>query len=302
MHGELTALLSATCYAVSNLLIRKGQDDTLPSDYGLFPVLLITGVILSITLTIDVSYDRGPLIDKGLAGTMGILFCVLSGLLATLFGRLALYTAISRIGATRGSIIAAMSPLVTLTVALVILRERLTFFDKIGIGVLLVGVFLLLFEQKLFPTRFAPSDVVKSGIAIAVWATLFQGVGYAFRKVGILYPIDSLFAGVVDTWAALILYIVFLSLTGRLVPLLRHYWSHMNLSIVTAGVVMSAAVYLFFEAVSQVPVSTVSVIMGTQPVIVALLAGLFMNKLERLTIATWLSSLIVCVGVILLGI
>ncbi|QSO48278.1 DMT family transporter [Alicyclobacillus mengziensis] len=301
MPGEVTALLAAMSYAVSNLLVRKGQKDTHPADNGLFPILVITGFILLSYLLIDYVRDPSPMIRSN-RWLQGVEFCALSGLIATLLGRLALYRAIAKIGATRGSIVAAMSPLITLGIAITVLQERLNMRDVTGIVMLLSGVLLLLMERKLFPTRFSPGLFVQNGIWLALWATLFQGVGYAFRKIGMQGQIEPAFAGVIDTFAALMAYILILAFLGKLKSYLSYYLTHINLYIISAGFMMATAVFLFFEAVSDVPVSTVSVIMGSQPVIVALLAGIFMNSLERLTWVTAVSAGLVSVGVILLGI
>ncbi|QSO50240.1 DMT family transporter [Alicyclobacillus curvatus] len=301
MPGEVTALLAAMCYAISNLLVRKGQKDTHPSDNGLFPILVITGFILLAYLIVDHVRDPAPIVVNHIL-LRGVLFSALSGLVATLLGRLALYRAISKIGATRGSIVAAISPLVTLVIAVTMLQERLNIRDVSGMVMLLSGVMLLLMERKLFPMRLWPGLFVQNGIWIALWATLFQGVGYAFRKVGMQGRMDPAFAGSVDTFTALMVYIVILAFLGKLKSYLRYYVSHLNIYLISAGFMMAAAVFLFFEAVSEVPVSTVSVIMGSQPVIVALLAGIFMNRLERLTWVTGVSAGLVSVGVILLGI
>lgn len=301
VQGEITALLSAACYAVSNLLLRKGQKDTRPSDNGLFPVLTISGIILLFAFVIDVIEDPAPLVE-GSNWIQGPLFCVLSGIIATLFGRLALYNAIARIGATRGVIFIAVSPFVTLVIALTVLKEKLVLTDFIGIGVLFAGVVLLLFEGRLSHHRFIAPSLIQLGFVIALLASLFQGIGYSFRKIAVLAPMDPVFAGTLDTLAALIGYIIVLAFLGRLRSYVDYYKRHLNIYVIGAGIAAAGAVFLFFDAVMEIPVSTVSVIMGSQPVIVALLAGIFMRKMERLSAITYVSAILVSFGVVLLGI
>ena len=301
MQGEITALLSAACYAISNLLLRKGQKDTHRSDNGLFPVLTIGGLILLFAFIIDVIADPAPLVE-GNNWVTGPIFCMLSGIIATLFGRLALYNAISRIGATRGVIFIAVSPFITLIVALTILGEQLLLTDIIGIGLLFAGVTVLFLEGRTSRYRFASPRLVQLGFLIALSASLFQGIGYSFRKIGVLVPMDPVFAATLDTMAALVGYAIVLSFLGRFRSYMRYYKNHLNVYVAGAGVASAAAVFLFFDAVLEVPVSTVSVIMGSQPVIVALLAGIFMRKMERLSLITYVSAILVSFGVILLGI
>jgi drug/metabolite transporter (DMT)-like permease len=104
-----------------------------------------------------------------------------------------------------------------------------------------------------------------------------------------------------DTWAALLIYVIILGSLGRFKQYVRYYKSHLNLYIICAGFVMAAAVFLFFNAVLKIPVSTISAIMGTQPVLIAILAGIFMKKMERITWVTVASAILVSIGVILMG-
>lgn len=299
MSGEISALISAFCYALSNLLLRKGQRDTLPADNGLFPILFVSGTVLSFNLVMDLIDDPAPLI-VGQHWGKNVLFCILAGVVATLFGRLALYAAIARIGATRGITVIAMAPVVTLVIAVGLLGERIHYTDVIGIGLLSVGIVLLVVEATNRQSRTARTWW-RSGLVIAILAPVFQGIGYSFRKVGVTLPIDPIFASTLDTLAALFTYFAVLRSRGRLRQYFRFYVRNVNLYLVTSGFVTAAAVFFFFDAVSAAPVSTVSVIIGSQPVILAILSGIFLRKAEQLTWMTVASAAVVSAGVSFIG-
>ncbi|GEO24306.1 hypothetical protein AAC03nite_00910 [Alicyclobacillus acidoterrestris] len=300
MPGELSALLATICYALSNMFLRKGQENTLPADNGLFPILAIGGVILTVNLIFDGIDDPAPLLI-GESWLKNVVFCMSAGIVGTFLGRLALYAAIRRIGAIRGIIFIAMAPVVTLMIAISVLGERLTLLDVIGIALLASGIAILVVEGIAYSDRNMFSKVVHSGIVVAVVATLCQGIGYSFRKLGSGIPIDPIFAAALDTLAALFGYVLVLALMGKLRFYIRYYSTHINLWLVASGFLNAAAVFLFFEAVSETNVSVVSMITGSQPVVIALLCGVFMRDLERLTRFTIMSSIFVTFGVVMLG-
>jgi drug/metabolite transporter (DMT)-like permease len=303
LPGEVAALVSAICYAASYILLRKGQAETNTDelDNGLFLILLISSTVLFLCFILKIFTNPSASVISGTDWKRAVGFCVLSGLVGTLFGRLALYAAIARIGATRGVIINAMAPIVTLAIAITILREKFNVSDIYGMLCLVVGMILISVERAWFPSRFI-GGFFKQGVMVAILATLFQGVGHTFRKVGVDTSITAPLAGTLDTLSALVAYTLLLYMFGRFGSVIRPFLKNPNPYIVTAGFVSAAAVLSFFDACDSIPVSQVSMISSIQPVIVALLSSLLMKNLERLTWVTWMSSIIVTLGVVLISV
>ncbi|MCL6444347.1 MAG: DMT family transporter [Alicyclobacillus sp.] len=301
MSGEFAALLSAVCYALSYMFVRKAQTalKTDELDNGLFIVLFVSGTVLSASLIVKFLIRPFPLVS-GEDWELSIGCCVLAGIIGTLLGRLALFAAIVRIGATRGLIVNAMAPIVTLVIAVTMLGEKFHLLDIWGMVLLFLGMLLLSLEKIWFPTR-SIGKLFSQGVVVAVLATLFQGIGFTFRKVGIDTSMTALFAAVLDTVSALSLYVILLVMFGRHKNVIRISKGHVNLYIVAAGFLSAAAVMLFFVASDLIPVSQVSMITAIQPIIVALLSFIFMNKLERLTWVTIVCSVLVTTGVVLVG-
>jgi drug/metabolite transporter (DMT)-like permease len=303
LPGEVAALFSAICYALSYILLRKGQAETKADelDNGLFPILFISSSVLLLCLILKaVLLSPTPLIS-GSDWKISVGFCVLSGLVGTLLGRLALYAAISRIGATRGVIINAMSPIVTLSIAITVLGEKLNLSDSYGMFFLISGMLLLSVERVWFPSRFI-GRLFQQGVVIAILASLLQGVGHTFRKIGVDTSISAPLAATLDTVSALVVYTVLLCGLGRLKSVVSPFVKNPNPYIITAGLLSAAAVLLFFGASDSIPVSQVSMITSIQPVIVALLSAVFMRNLERLTWITLISSILVTLGVVLMSV
>lgn len=301
MAGEVTALLSAVCYAVSYLLLRKYQSDhyTVAFDNGLFNILLIGTISLATALYVHGWLHPSALI-AGNDWMKAVVFCALSGIAGTLFGRLALFAAIARIGATRGVIINALAPLVTLAIAISFLGEEFKWITIVGMGITACGVLLMALERVLFPQRFF-GRWYRQGFAIAAMATLFQGIGYTFRKVGIHTSVTPLGAAAVDMGTALLGYLIILIISRQIRPVIQSALRSLNLTAVATAMLTAAAITLFFAAANKISVSEVSLITATQPAIAALLSSLFMRKLEHLTWLTVACSLFVTVGVVMLG-
>lgn len=299
--GVLTAFIAALCYSVSYLFVRKGQAESNPEDHGLFPVLLISSLTLALALLVKVMRNAAPLV-MGPHQALTISFCILAGILGTCFGRMALYAAIARIGATRGVIIDMLSAFVTLTAAIIFLGEKLRWSNIYGVIGITLGLTLLITERVWFPSRFM-KQLYQSGVAMSFAAALLQGVGHVFRKPSVVSPISPTFAATLDIVAALLLYTLLLGWNGRLTRVLRHYrrTGSSNLYFAAAGCFSAAGVLLFFSASSTIPVSQVSIITSIQPVIVAVLSGVLLAKLEQITWFTVMSSICVTLGVIIMS-
>ncbi len=301
MSGELTALCSAVCYAVSYLLLRKYQSEhqTAAFDHGLFNILLIGTISLAAALGLQAWGHPMPLLTGG-DGLTAIVFCALSGLAGTLLGRLALFAAIARIGATRGVIINALAPLVTLLIAVAFLDEDFQGITIAGMIITAAGVIILALERVLFPQRFF-SHWFRQGITIAAFATVFQGIGYTFRKIGIHTSITPLGAAALDMGAALLGYLLILIISCQMRPIIASALKTLDLTAVTAAILTAAAIVLFFAATNEISVSEVSLITATQPVIVAMLSAVFLRKLEHLTWLTMVCAVLVTAGVVMIG-
>lgn len=298
--GVLSAFIATLCYASSYICIRKGQTDSDPGDHGLFPVLIIGGGTLTIALFVKVLKDATPLI-MGTNKELAILFCILAGVIGTCFGRMALYTAIARLGATRGVIIDMLSAMVTLAIAIAFMGEKFRWFSIYGIFAIVLGISLLVIERASFSSRYV-KRIYRNGVLMGLLAAMLQGVGHVFRKPSAVSPISPTFAATLDIVAALLLYIIVLWVTGRLKRYAYHYATHVNLYFLAAGCLSAAAVLLFFTASAVIPVSRVSMIISTQPVIIALLSRLILSNVERVTWFTFTSSILVTLGVIIISV
>lgn len=297
--GLTTALLCAVCYALSYSFIRKGQSEGAPPDHGLLPILLISALTLDLAVVTMALHH--PMIVTSGKSIHPLIFAVLSGIISTLIGRLLLYRAIHDLGATRGVVVKGLSPVATVAVVAFMLRQPVDYSDIIGLLALAIAVTLLLIERKLTPMRGFSLGFFTNGIALAAFAALSQGIGHAFRQVSVDGGIDPTIAAATDVTAACVGYLLILCVTGRLHRMFIWYVKHINLWLVAAGFSSSAAVMLFFAAVSLLPVTTVSLVVAVEPIFVTLFAVLFFPTLERLTWWSASASIVVAGGIILMN-
>ena len=300
MPGELTAIFAAVCYALSFVLLHLGQsEDELP-DNGLFPILVISSLTFLCALFAG-NMIRGGLLVSSLIHSSSTKYAFLGGVVGTLFGRLALYTSIERLGATRGVVIKTLSPFVTLTLAILFLREVYKPEYTLGLVLLVAGITVVIIEHLKVPVRGYPISYFMTSIGLAFLAANLQGVGHLFRKLSTSTSVSPIWLSAVDLCTATLGYILVLLITGRFFEVIRVYMKHLHFNVITAGVLSAAGVLLFFHSVSQIDVSKVSVIIGAEPVFVALISALISPNLERLTGWTMASTVLVACGVIIIS-
>lgn len=297
MPGEGTALIAAFCYALAYVFLRKGQSESPLPDHGLFPILSLSVLTLGSGLLLFTATGVAS-IQLPEKWPYVLLYSGLSGLIGTWLGRMALYTAIDSIGATRGVVIKSMAPLVTLLIALVLLRERLDDLDTTGMICLISGVALVFVDRSWIQQR-GRLDWLKRGFVLGIGAAVLQGIGHAMRKLATVYGVNPLLSAFFDVTTAFLAYLLWLMFTGHLKHIVRYYVKSRDSYVMAAGFLSAAGVLLFFTAVGQAPVSTVSVIIGTEPVLVAIFSSILLRKLERLTLLTAVACILVATGVIL---
>lgn len=302
MPGELTAVLSALCYSLSYVLLRKGQTTSDPPDHGLFPILFTSAMTLfgaSLWSHLLHSHHTVWLTQNTIRSAC--IFAILAGLIGTLLGRLALYSAISKMGATRGIIVKSLAPLVTFAIAAFILHEGIDEEHLYGIGLFLLSIFLLFCERKFDKTRAFSFQLFQQSLFIALMAALFQGLGHTLRKLAVSYYLLPITAATIDILTAFIVYVMILIIRKKLISLIRFYWKNFNLLLIVAGMLSASGVLLFFEAVATTPVTTVSMIIGIEPVMVSLLTIFILPNQERVTMWAFTAAIAATCGVLIIS-
>jgi len=295
MSGAMWALAAGAGFGVFQALNRqavRGMDVYVAT----FVQLLVSSVVLVAIslLTEDISLVfNAPLI--------AILSFVAAGFLHFLIGWTLLNASQKRIGAARTSPLIATVPLFGAVVAAVTLQEFPTWLEFIGIGIIVLGAYLVSTEG----TDPAANSTQRYA---ALWRTSWMGLAAAFFwalspvfiRVG-LQGLPSPMLGVtIGVTASAISYAVILLWQrerwfGR--PITNEAWTFKLL----AGVLVGLSTWMRWVALDLAPIAVVLALTMISSPLVILLAPLISGKhLERVTLMLWMGMGLILFGALLL--
>jgi drug/metabolite transporter (DMT)-like permease len=293
--GEITALISTLSYALSYLYLNRAQSKQRVPDNGLLPVLVISSSILSLMYMVHQGF--GTSVQQTHLMWKPILLCVTAGVTWNFLGRMTLYSAISRIGATRGVVIKSVAPIITVIVAVVLLNEPIKRGDIVGFIFMLLSICLLVLERLRADVRAHFRTVLVQGILLGLVAACLQGIGHVLRKIGV-ESISPLTGATLDMTSACVAYILYAGWTGNLRSHIRFYRHHVGHEVIAAGILSAVGSLSFFVATNSSPISTVAMILGTQPIFMPILSFLLFRGFERFTWLSYLSIVFVVLGMV----
>ena len=311
--GVLVALAGTALYGTTNVLVRRGSRHGLVGDGYLLTVLfnaLTFGVALA---WLAAAGQLPPLNVAGLLAFAG------AGLTTTFLGRRLQYAALAIIGPARAIPFKVTSPIFTVLLAHLFLGETLSAGLVLGVAAVATGLWLLsrervdeavrqtaaagaqaegLGEKAADQPRWLWTDpAFRKGAALALLSGASFGVGHFLRKLGVL-EIPSEFAGVaVGSWVALGAGWLARMVEGPRTPApsaARPGWLPWEFWM--AGTFTTLAVFLQFVAVRLMPVSTVSVIFASEP-LMSIAAARFLLHDEVLTRRAIVSAALVFGGI-----
>ncbi|SHK76780.1 DMT family transporter [Alicyclobacillus tolerans] len=303
MSGVMFAVLSTLCYSLSYVVLRRGQSEAAITDAGLLPVLIVSTLLLDGFWLINYLTHQQMLLSVLHAPLSSFLYSLLSGILGTFLGRYFLYRAIAAVGATRGIIVKSLSPIFTMAIAFLWLREQPDIGQLVGIGLIGLSIGLLFHEQKIKPLRGITWSFFTSGMSLAFFAATFQGIGHSARKLAVLHNFPSLTAAAMDCTVATIVYF----LVRLIYPPLQNHWSsypwrQTGAYFATAGFLSAVGILFFFAASQNIPISTVAAISGAEPLLVTLFSILFLSQLESFSAYSVFAACLGTLGILTIAI
>ncbi|MCL6454974.1 MAG: DMT family transporter [Alicyclobacillus sp.] len=318
MYAEFTAFASVVAFGLAYLFVNRAQAVGDTSDNGLLPLLSVStaalwAVCLGGAVRAPGAFRLGP------GWPRALLFCALAGVSWNYLSRMALLASIVRIGATRGLVVKAIAPMLTVAIAVGWLGEPLHPGDWIGGGLMLFSIALLVVERGQMADRSAPPytpyrdtrvspgrrwlwahlSPLTQGLLLGIAAALCQATGHLLRKFGTA-GIPPLLGAAVDMTAATLAYLAYLAYlgwTGTLRAHARFYRRHRSPHVLAASLLTAAGVVASFVSIAGAPVATVALILGVQPAIMPLLSKLCFPGFERFTRWSYLAAGVVTAGV-----
>jgi drug/metabolite transporter (DMT)-like permease len=297
MSGAMWALAAGAGFGVFQALNRqavRGMDVYVAT----FVQLLVSSVVL---VAISLFTEDINLVFS--APISAILSFVAAGFFHFLIGWTLLNASQKRIGAARTSPLIATVPLFGAFVAAVTIREVPTWLELIGIGIIVLGAYMVSKEGE----NQADAATVKQRYAAllsASWmglsAAFFWAVSPIFIRIGLQgLPSPMLGVTIGVTASALSYAIILLWQRGRWlgVPITNEAWTFKLM----AGVLVGLSTWMRWVALDLAPIAVVLALTMISSPLVIVLAPLISGKhLERVTAMLWMGTGLILFGALLL--
>ncbi|MBU9712187.1 DMT family transporter [Evansella tamaricis] len=288
--GYLLALLSALCFSITNIILKKGMSHS--KHNGVWFITFVNVIILGVILLLSLYVFNFPL----LLDSKGLFIFLVSGVLINVMGRGLLYKGIRQIGSSKAVAIKNSAPVITFLFAVFVIDEQITKWPFIGILLLFFGLLLLGIQ---FFKEGVHQPVHRGGYYIALLSAIGYGLGQGLSKEGIAYLPNPYVGVFVGSLGAFLLLTIIEGCRGKLV---EHFKSSSgNPYYLWAGVLTSLALLLFYLSVSYIPVSYAVAILAVDPVLTVILVSLFMKKEELISKLIILVSILVFAGAVIIS-
>jgi drug/metabolite transporter, DME family len=293
MSPPLLALAAATCFSISQIAIRLGTRRITP--LAGFVLTLVSGVMVVGV----VGWSQG----FGRPSPTALLIFALAGLLGPGGARFLSIASVARIGATRTvPIVSAFHPMLSVTLGIVFLAESITLLKSLGIA-LAIGGILIAVRSSGTETNLVPGRN-NGGLAMLVLPALagaFYGLSDLARKGGMQVMPDPLTGSFIGLLVAAGLWLT-ISVSRGAFALPRGEVASGDIAwFVVSGIASATASVLLFSALVDGELSTVAPIVSLQPVLVAILAGIFLRRVERVSGLVAVAALLATLGTILIA-
>jgi drug/metabolite transporter (DMT)-like permease len=284
------AFLAALGFGSGNILVRMGTQRVSPPTATFFTVL--TGAVLLLSLSFLFSFPHIAALPPAAWGWFALM-----GAMAYPLARVLINSSISMVGASRAAPMSSFQPIFALGLGMAFLGERPNLLVGLGTPVVVLGLVLVFLAER----SGSPGDRVLSTKTLGYLLALGGAAAFASRDVISRHVVSGVAPPLVT--AAFALAIgggMLFTLTHRdVVNSLRHLPSKYVLLCGLAGILQGLAVASLFQALSRAPVTVVSPINASNPLITLLLAHLFLRRLEQINLMLVIGTLLSVGGVVM---
>jgi LPXTG-motif cell wall-anchored protein len=273
------ALASAFFVAMNQVLIRKGLDSTSRTQ----AILISLFVSAFIFLIANTLLGNFPLFFVPAAG----LF-MLVGLLGPGLGRTLNITSLKRIGVSRTTPVVGTAPFFATILAILFLDEGYSFYLFLGMGLIVLGIFILSRRKENGKHVFDKKDLL-----LPLSSAFLGGSSIVVAKIA-LGALGNPFVGVGITLGTAFFVVLGYTLGTRQIKKLNFTRVEATFPVL-AGCSMAAAFFLNFKALEIGDVAVVAPIFSAFP-----LFGVFLSHFilkEQITARIWLAAIIIVLGV-----
>jgi drug/metabolite transporter (DMT)-like permease len=284
------AFLAALGFASGNILVRIGTQRVSAPTATFFTVL--TGAILVVGLAFAFNLPdimALPLVAYGWFALMGAM--------AYLVARVLNNTAITMIGASRAVPMASLQPAFAFGLGVAFLGERPGLLVSLGMPLIVCGLVLVFLAESGSNSKERILTAKTLGYLLAIGAA----ASFASRDVISRHVVSSIAPPLVTAGFALAIGGgMLLAVVHRDVAhSLRHLPGRYIIICGLAGICQGLAVASLFQALSRAPVTVVSPINASSPLITLALAHLFLRRLESINLLLVMGTLLSVGGVVM---
>ena len=283
------AFLSACGFATGSVLMRVGTQYVPPPAATFFTVLV--GAVLVSGIAFAVNFDEIKALPLEVYGWITVM-----GILAYPLARVLHNSALKMVGAARTVPMISLQPLMAFAIGFLILGERPNLLVTIGTPIIVGGLLLVVMPRR---RESGGTEIRKLGYLLAIGGSMaFVSRDAISRHVvgamGLAPPFVmsgfALFIG-----GAILFAIIHRSVVSSLRNLPMRYVGICCL----AGLLQGMAVASLFHALSRAPVTIVTPIYASQPIIALALASVFLRDLESVDWLLAAGTALSVVGVIM---
>jgi len=280
MRYELYALLTAFCFGLNAVLVRKGMKESTP--------VTATLVIAAVQVT---TLSALLLFDLPEFNWTAVIYFILAGVMSAILGRTLNYLSIDKLGVPISTSLTGTNPVFAMIIAVIFLGERVSFTTILGSLLVVAGIAMMSGWGK-------DSKLNTRDIIIPIASAFFYAAGTVVRKVGLNILPEPLLGAVAGAATSLVAYPVLLRLMGRSgefklgknsIP-----W------LIGGGITTSVAWIGMFNSIQTGSVSVVSAIIGANPLFGLILSALMLRDTETITKQVVAGSVMIVIAVIII--
>ena len=292
--GALLGIGAAVSLSVAALAVRRGSSAKGGSSFDALLVVLLMNVVILAPAALIIYYPTYGITVRSL------LAFAAAGIIATGFGRMAYYTSIALVGASRAEPVKSSMPLYATIFAVLLLGEAVSSIRWVGILIIILGVGVISWDLSMHGQS-GPRNVSITGFFLGVAAAILFGFEPVLAKIGFSEGTPSIVGLLIKTISAAVFFFAYAALKGEFE--LRHlHRSDQRLWYVLAGLGNTSFLVMYYLGLSIAPVSIITPLIQTSPLFVAALSYLFLSDLERITKYVVIGVILVATGAILITI
>jgi drug/metabolite transporter (DMT)-like permease len=266
MVPQVLAFFTSISYASALVSARRGLRYSTPTTVTLVSILM-QNLLLWTAVFLTGGAPAVPI--------TGILLFSLVGIFQ-LGVRLFAYTGVEKIGASRSSALQSVSPLVSATIAVTLLGERISGLIAAGTLLVVAGIVLVSWkpEQQISAFR-------RWHLLLPLAAAFLTGMNHPIRRYVLTMANEPLFFSALMGTVSLVGFVIYLAVSPRsqrLVWKREAFWPFIG-----TGVFETLSILLIITAISMGPVVVVAPIAASYPVWSLIEARVFLRDLEPMS-------------------